>query len=85
METCELCGADLEGDSGCRRCLAVFEQLGVRPGDVRSFRGWLENVITTRIRAFIVAGHLSEVADARIDEAIDRHENRYYHNRRPEY
>lgn len=86
METCEMCGADLEGGSGCARCFAVYKHmLGVLPGDAEPFREWLEDVITTRVRAFADAGHLSEVANARIEEAIDKHENRYYHNRRPEY
>lgn len=81
METCETCGADLEDGLGCARCHAIYERLGSRLGDAGPFREWLEDVITTRVRAFVAAGHLDEV----IGEAFNKHENRYYHNRRPEY
>lgn len=81
METCETCGADLEDGLGCGRCHAVYEQLGTQPGDAAPFREWLEDVIVVRIRAFVAAGHLGEA----IEKAIDKHERRFYHNRRPDH
>lgn len=84
METCERCGADLKGSSGCWRCSIVYERLAAKAGSFVSFQEWLEDVITTRIRAFIAAGQMDEAVDARIEEAIDKHENRYYHNRCPD-
>lgn len=83
METCDLCGTEFEVRSSCLRCAAVHEQLKIAPNGAVLFRGWLEDVIMMRIRAFIKAGHVDEAVDARIDKAIGEHQNCYYHNRRP--
>lgn len=35
--------------------------------------------------ADVLRDWVKDVVDTRIEEAIGKHENRYYHNRRPEY
>lgn len=83
METCDLCGAEFGGRTSCLRCATVHGQLKIEPDGAVFFGEWLEDVIATRIRAFIEAGHMNEAVDARVGEAIDRHKSYYYHNRRP--